>query len=347
MTCVPGKIRTRLSAAAYENAREGLTTARERLRSRVDCDICGVSLQANTLQSHLEKVHDVYRSRVIDQDLLVERDSITYSAPASVSGVYYCPVPDCKGSARTKWTLRRHFRDRHPLDLVSIPGEGTYPRCELCGMQTAPSTTGHEQSLFCREGQAQKVQHAAAVDSAHALEQTFTAYGEVLERVEVFKYLGRLLAFDDTDIQAVRKNLRKARKCWARISRVLRAENASPRVCGMFYKATVQAVLLFGSETWNLSPLAMKSLEGFHMRAAWWMVHDNKPCREPDGMWKYPSSEDVLKEVGCSALPTMWRDGGRQSPVLLLLSPFLTTVWKGSGYVGPALASSGGNSQWI
>jgi hypothetical protein len=85
-------------------------------------------------------------------------------------------------------------------------------------MQIAPSITVHTQSLFCREGQAQKVQHAAAVDSVHALEQTFTAYGEVLERVEVFKYLGRLLSFDDNDIQAVRKNLRKARKCWAWIS---------------------------------------------------------------------------------------------------------------------------------
>ena len=79
---------------------------------------------------------------------------------------------------------------------------------------------------------------------------------------------------------------------------MLRAENASPRLCGMFYKATVQAMLLFGSETWNLSPSAMKSLEGFHMRAAWRMAHDNKPRRKPDGTWKYPSSEDVLKEVG-------------------------------------------------
>ena len=113
------------------------------------------------------------------------------------------------------------------------------------------------------------MQHAAAVDSAHALEQTFTAYGEVLERAEVFKYLGRLLSFNGNDVQAVRANLRKARKCWAWISRVLRAENASPRVCGMFYKAVVMAVLLFGSETWNLTPTAMKCLEGFHIRSAY------------------------------------------------------------------------------
>ena len=147
-------------------------------------------------------------------------------------------------------------------------------------------------------GEAQKEQHEAAINSARALEQRFSAYWVMLERVEVFKYLGHLLAFDDNDAQAVQANLRKARKCWARISRVLRAENASPRVCGLFYKATVQAVLLFGSETWNLTPSSMKRLEGFHLQAAWRMARKYKPRKEPDGTWMYPSSEDVLKEVG-------------------------------------------------
>ena len=110
-------------------------------------------------------------------------------------------------------------------------------------------------------------------------------YGDTLEKVEVFKYLGWLMSFDDTDAQAVALNLKKARKCWARISKVLCAENAPPRVCGMFYKATVQAVLLFGSKTWNLTPSAVKRLEGFHMRAAWRMARTNKPRRRPDRSW--------------------------------------------------------------
>jgi hypothetical protein len=69
--------------------------------------------------------------------------------------------------------------------------------------------------------------------SERAIVQKFTTYGEELENVEVFKYLGRLIAMDDIDNQAIRSN-KKARKCWVRISRVLRADNASPRVCGMF-----------------------------------------------------------------------------------------------------------------
>ena len=47
-----------------------------------------------------------------------------------------------------------------------------------------------------------------------------SGFGKMLEQVEVFKYMGRLLAFDDTDVQAMRGNLSKAWKCWARISRV-------------------------------------------------------------------------------------------------------------------------------
>ena len=89
--------------------------------------------------------------------------------------------------------------------------------------------------------------------------------------MEVFKYLGRLLAYDDNDTQAMQSNLKKAWRCWAKLSCVLRVENTTPTVCGVFYKVTVQAVLLFGSETWNLSPLAMKCLEGFHICEAWCM----------------------------------------------------------------------------
>ena len=44
--------------------------------------------------------------------------------------------------------------------------------------------------------------------------------------MDVFKYLGRLIVIDNDDTQAVHGNLAKARRVWARISRVLRAEDA-------------------------------------------------------------------------------------------------------------------------
>ncbi len=101
-----------------------------------------------------------------------------------------------------------------------------------------------------------------------AFKCTFSANREELERVEIFKYLGWLILHDDADNQAMGNNLRKAHGCWARVSCVLRAENVTPKMCGMFYKAAVQAVRLHRSETWSLSPLSMKRLEGFHICAA-------------------------------------------------------------------------------
>ena len=87
-------------------------------------------------------------------------------------------------------------------DSVDIPGEGVYPRCGHCGMQVAPTVVeshGHETSALCRLGTERKVQWEAAARLAEAVEETFTAYGEELERVEVFKYLGQLLSWDNNN----------------------------------------------------------------------------------------------------------------------------------------------------
>ena len=131
--------------------------------------------------------------------------------------------------------------------------------------------------------------------SQRALKRTFRANREDLERVEVFKYLGRLISFDDADNQAMQSNLKKARGCWAWVSRVLRAENTTPKMCG------VQAVLLYGSEMWSLSPLIMKGLEGFHIPAVWQMS-GKRPERNVDGSWTYPRSEEVLEAVGMKSI---------------------------------------------
>jgi hypothetical protein len=60
-------------------------------------------------------------------------------------------------------------------------------------------------------------------------------------------------------------NLGKARKCWAVISCVLAHEGASPKISAMFYKATIQTVLLYGAETWVVtSDIVLQVLRSFH-----------------------------------------------------------------------------------
>ena len=73
-------------------------------------------------------------------------------------------------------------------------------------MQTEPGALygRHQRTRLCQEGWDQKVQHEAAEAARVALAQSFMAYGDNLERVKVFKYLGRLLAYNINNTQAMR-----------------------------------------------------------------------------------------------------------------------------------------------
>ena len=75
------------------------------------------------------------------------------------------------------------------------------------------------------KGQSRRAQYAAVAASSKALEEQITAYGEELKRIEVFKYLGRFMAYNVKDVRAVKANLDKAQKCWSRVAKVLRSEN--------------------------------------------------------------------------------------------------------------------------
>jgi hypothetical protein len=154
---------------------------------------------------------------------------------------------------------------------------------------------------MCKNRVAKKVQYAVAEHAHLALQQPFMAYGDELARVEVFKYLGRLLAYKDNDTKAVRGNIKKARRIWARLSHTIRSENASPCACGVFYKAIVQLILLFRSKTWMFSPVSLKSLEGFHIRASWRMA-GKRPMKLTDGTWTYPNLAAVLDKVGLKTI---------------------------------------------
>ena len=66
----------------------------------------------------------------------------------------------------------------------------------------------------------------------------------------------------------------------------------------MFYKATVLAMFLYGSKTWSLTLVALKSLEDFNLRDVWRMARNHKPCRQLDRSWTYHVTPDVLEEVG-------------------------------------------------
>ena len=67
----------------------------------------------------------------------------------------------------------------------------------------------------------------------------------------------------DDDWPAVAGNLVKARKSWGRLQGILSREGATKWVSGNFFKAVVQQVLLFGAETWVVSPIMERALSAF------------------------------------------------------------------------------------
>ena len=144
-----------------------------------------------------------------------------------------------------------------------------------------------------------------AVQSALALYQQFTVHGDVLKRVEVFRYLGRLLSQDDNDIQALRSQLRKARRMWEKVGQVLQKENSPPQVSAKFYKAIVQSVLLYGSKMWVLSPAVMARLEGFHIRAAYRMAKEHTPHWRMNCHWVYRPPIKCWRSAVCTRSDTI------------------------------------------
>jgi hypothetical protein len=128
------------------------------------------------------------------------------------------PVAGCLGIAKDGWNMRRHFQDLHPWDKVIVPKEGqSYSRCQYFLMQVNPLVTGNLKTESCALGTDRKIQCKAVETSALVLCCTFQVHGDVLERVELFKYLGCLLAQDKDDIHSVHHQIHKARAIWARV----------------------------------------------------------------------------------------------------------------------------------
>jgi hypothetical protein len=168
MTCLPGKIRVAKTEEEYAAQQTGNTTAAKRWR--VDCEVCGISLAAESLRSHLETQHNIFRSFVLNRNLAPEQAAVVYRATElPATGIYLCPVPQCGGHSGTRFNLRQYFLMQHPQDLVCIPIKGSLPlpKCARCGLQMPVKdlSRGHYRTVLCQRGWERKCQHEAAVRS--------------------------------------------------------------------------------------------------------------------------------------------------------------------------------------
>ena len=66
----------------------------------------------------------------------------------------------------------------------------------------------------------------------------------------------------DDDCPEIVGNMQKARKSYAHLSRILVREGVNTRVVGVFLKAVMQVVLIFGAETWVMNSHMGQELGG-------------------------------------------------------------------------------------
>ena len=219
-----------------------------------------------------------------------------------------CPVSGC--SYQKKFSepsrVRHHFHYSHMEHTFCISKQGMVPRCALCGLTgQSVDTERHRNTKTCALDTPRYQAYLRHLSEKDSRRVRFKVGEAEIDRVTQFKYLGRTLSDVDDDAAAVEDNLKKATTRWAMHKKLLRREGASPRVMGHFYKAIVQAVLLYGAESWVLTPQLITKLRTFHRKAARFITNRHiRPKADESGAWVYPDSASVLEDAGLFEIET-------------------------------------------
>ena len=73
-------------------------------------------------------------------------------------------------------------------------------------------------------------------------------------------------------------------------------EGATARISGTFFKSVDQQVLLFGADTWVVTPWMERALSGF-LHGAARRLTGRQARRGKNGTWHYPSLEGSMREA--------------------------------------------------
>ena len=128
-----------------------------------------------------------------------------------------------------------------------------------------------------------------------------------MEGVATFRYMGRTLDQTDNHWPAVRRNIVRARSVCVRLGTLLRREGAYPRVAEIFYRAVVQDILLYGSNTWVLSVEMEKDVEGAYM-GFFRQITGKQLWRILDRTWEMPRGGSSAGSGGKSVKYDLYRE---------------------------------------
>ena len=322
MIMAGGKRVVQLSSRAFNRMQTGVgLTQRERAMEKIICPECGVQVSRQYLKNHLKtqkcmKARQEYTPATPIRDQIEAQNHITpvlepttyrISVPARHQHDIECPVASCEYliegfQGNKRGLIRKHFQKRHVEDTIVVREEGQLPRCNGCGLfSRVANTQAHLATRSCKDGTVKRQLLRRAKLQEQAQKVVFKVDGRDLKRSHRFKYLGRILDEDDDDEHAALRQLHRAREKWGRLGAVLRGQNASARTRGYFYKAIIQAVLLYGSETWTISERVLKLFRSFHHRVARHLTGRHIRQRD-DGSWFCPPTADVLNRAGLETI---------------------------------------------
>ena len=160
----------------------------------------------------------------------------------------------------------------------------------------------HKDSWTCKRLSERRQNEEMQDEQANAEDIVFKVYGKEIERVREFKYLGRWIMDNDDDTKCIDLQLKCAKKKWNCIAAILKRQGANAEVMSRFYLCIVQAVLLYGSESWTVTKRNMKKLESFHNRAIRYMTGKHI-CKEGEN-WSYPDHDELKEKCKLFSLET-------------------------------------------
>ena len=126
----------------------------------------------------------------------------------------------------------------------------------------------HYESEKCRLGDEQRRRWENLHNVFEASQVNISVNAEPLEPTADLPYLGRTVAFKNSDWAALYHNLRKSRRRWEVAAKVLTRTGVTVWGRVMLYKAEVKTILLYWSEIWVVTGSMLKVLEGFHHQVA-------------------------------------------------------------------------------
>ena len=129
-----------------------------------------------------------------------------------------CPFPGCPGSSHTWNGLHSHFISQNWGEWIRILKEhpNPLPRCKRCRSQVSAGRLNTRQytSEKCKQGEERRLRCETLQRCFKARNVLFQINKETLTPLEDFTYLGRTIAYNNSDWAAVYQNLQKDRRKW-------------------------------------------------------------------------------------------------------------------------------------